>query len=224
MKPAHLLLFLLLSPVARANQLTAAIDKDMDDLMASDSALAMASNAGADARKDYDHLKSDVLPPLDAQKNQYQIDVAAYNAENAGVKEAMDVHNNNRCTQDSCVTAYNAERDQLNAHAIRMQARERELDQKRDELNASYTSLRANMQADVEKIKQNLDGYNLVLTNRKPVLDDLAKLQAQSATCRRQLKANGITSPAALKARCGVVKFDASNASLSPAPEVPPIP
>ncbi len=218
MKLKFLPLLLLLCPMAYANQLTDAIAKGQADLTANTATLQTASSAGSEASRHYDHLKQDVLPPLELTKTQYQADVSAYNTENGAVKTAIDVHNSNRCMQPACVTAYNAERDQLNGKALDMQSRERLLDQRHDNLTTMYKNLYTDAQDTSQKMKQARADYDRALADRKGIVDSLNKLKAESETCSKQLKAQGKATVEALKLKCGKVEFDASDKNLPPAP------
>jgi chromosome segregation ATPase len=217
-----LLMLLVLSPLAHATQLTDAIAKDMADLNANTATLERASSAGTEASQHYAHLQNDVLPLLQGNKTRYQADVASYNMENASVKAAIDAHNANRCVQEACTAAYNAERDQLNAHAVEMQSQERLLDQRRDNLNILYNNLSTDTQDTFQKMKQAQADYQQALADRKTIQNHLILLKAESVGCKVLLEAQGQGSNEALKLKCGDVQFDGANANLPPPPPDPP--
>ena len=85
MKIKLLLLLLVLSPMARASDLTDAIAKDMASLNANTATLQSASSAGTEASQHYAHLQNDVLPLIQGTKTRYEADVTSYNMDNAAV-------------------------------------------------------------------------------------------------------------------------------------------
>jgi len=223
MKLTQVLPILLLSIVAHASQLSDAINKDLDGLKANDTTLANASSAGTEASQHYDHLKNDVLPLIQSTKARYEADVTSYNMENAEVKAAIETHNENRCMEDACASAYDAERDRLNAHAVQMQSQERLLDQRRDDLATMYQKLSTDSQETFQKIKQARADYDQALAERKVIENDLYKLRVESAGCKVLLKATGQGSNEALKMKCGNVQFDDAEGNLPVPPPDPPV-
>jgi hypothetical protein len=222
MKIKLLLLLLVLSPMARASDLTDAIAKDMASLNANTATLQSASSAGTEASQHYAHLQNDVLPLIQGTKTRYEADVTSYNMDNAAVKSAIDAHNANRCMEDACTAAYNAERDRLNARAVEMQSQQRLLDQRHDNLLIMYKNLSTDTLETSQKIKQARADYDKTLADRKSLENHLTLLRAESAGCKLLLKAKGQGTNEAMKLKCGDVQFDGSDASLPPPPPDPP--
>jgi chromosome segregation ATPase len=215
-------LMLLAGSMAHASQLTDAIAKDMASLQTNTATLRNASSAGTEASEHYAHLANDVLPLLQGTKTRYENDVRDYNIENAQVKSAIDAHNANRCMEDACAPAYNAERDRLNAQAVGMQSREGLLNQRRDDLNTMYKNLSTDTDETFQKMKQAKADYNQTLADRKTLTNHLQLLRAESGACKLLLQVQGNGTAEALKLKCGDVQFDGADANLPLPPPDPP--